>query len=132
MTTTPCPVCPCSSDAPAHAIAGALAIDDLDRALALGLLEGGACPHCSQACRDRLEQARHARLAALAARERYRARQSRLARRAAERAALRGGSIAAAGGADATEAPASAAGALPPAAAAALARALARAARKPR
>jgi hypothetical protein len=132
MTTTPCPVCPCSSDAPAHTIAGALATDDLDRALALGLLEASACPNCSQACREGLELARDERLAALAARERYRARQARLARRAAERAARRGGGIAAADGPDAAEAPAAAAGALPPAAAAALARALARAAGKPR
>lgn len=127
----PCPICRCDSDAPAHAIAGALAIDDLDRALALGLLDAGACPHCSEACRGRFEQARDERLAALAARERYRARQARLARRAAERAARRGGGIATADGTDATDTPAPAVGALPPAVAAALARALARAA-KPR
>lgn len=130
--STPCPVCICGSDAPAHVIAGALAIDDLDRALALGLLDAGPCPHCSEACRGRFEQARDERLAAFAARERYRARQARLAGRAAERAARRGGGIAAADGTDATDTPASAVGALPPAAAAALARALARAAGKPR
>jgi hypothetical protein len=128
--STPCPVCPCNSDTPVHAVVGALAIDDLDRALALGLLESGACQDCSGICRARLEQARDARLAALAARERYRARQARLARRAAERAARRGAGIAV-GGARATDAPASAAATLPPAAAAALARALARASGKP-
>src|SRR5690606_16876983 len=82
--TTPCPACRCSADSPAHAIAVALAIDDLDRAMALGLLQAAACPHCSAACRGRVAQARDARLAALAARDRYRARQARLARREAE------------------------------------------------
>jgi hypothetical protein len=66
--TTNCPLCHCDFDAPAHAVVEALAVDDLDRALSLGLLEADACPHCSQACRGRFAQARDARLAALAAR----------------------------------------------------------------
>lgn len=127
----PCPACRCNADSPAHAIAGALAVDDLDRALALGLLEAGTCPGCSQDCRIRVTHARDARLAALAARERYRARQARLARREAERTARRAGRIAADGEAAGNDAQASGASALPPAAAAALARALARAGGKP-
>jgi hypothetical protein len=98
-------------------VAAALLEDDLDRALELGLLDAAPCPGCDAACRMRVAAARDARQQALAARERYRARQARLARRAEERAARR---------ADAARSPS----ALPPAAAAALARATARA-RKP-
>lgn len=127
---TPCPVCRCHADSPAHAIAGALAVDDLDRALALGLLEAGACHRCSDDCRIRLAHAREARLAALAARDRYRARQARLARREAERTARRAGRVASTVDAG-TDAQASGASILPPAAEAALARALARASGKP-
>jgi hypothetical protein len=110
-----------------HAIAAAVAEDDLDRAIELGLLEIVPCQHCGDACSARVMAARDDRLAALGARERYRARQARLQRRAHERAAGR-----------ATPAPsatntAEAASSLPSAAAAALARARARAAerRKP-
>jgi Na+-translocating ferredoxin:NAD+ oxidoreductase RnfC subunit len=101
---------------------------DLDRAIETGLLEVVPCNGCSDECTALLVAARDARLRALAARERYRARQARLQRRAAERAAARA-------------TPASAATvtthqpklALPSAAAAALERAKARAAerRKP-
>jgi len=117
-----CPACGCTnaSGARAHTIAAALLDDDLDRAMTLGLLEPVACSACTGDCSERLREAREARLRALAARERHRARQARLERRAAERAARR------------APPPASPAGApaLPPAAAAALARAKARAAGK--
>ncbi|WP_460730957.1 hypothetical protein [Lysobacter rhizosphaerae] len=126
--TSPCPVCGCNErrSVVAHAIAAAVAEDDLDRAIELGLLEIASCEHCDAACSARVMAARDDRLTALGARERYRARQARLQRRAQERAAAR-----------ATPAPATntveAASGLPSAAAAALARARARAAerRKP-
>ena len=95
----------------------ALRADDLDAAFELGLLDAAPCPHCSADCNARLSLARDERLRALAARERHRARDARLARRAAERDAKR-----------ATVAAVQATSALPPAAAAALARAKARAA----
>ena len=95
----------------------ALGADDLDAAFDLGLLDATPCPHCSADCSARLALARDERLQALAARERYRARNARLARRAAERDAKR-----------APVATVQASSALPPAAAAALARAQARAA----
>ena len=94
-----------------HAIAGALASDDLDAAIEHGLLDAGDCPGCAPACRQRVAAARDARLAALAARERHRLRGLRLQQRARER--------------ERRSEPDRAA--LPPAAAAALARALARA-----
>ncbi|MBT2753179.1 hypothetical protein J7J50_18700, partial [Lysobacter sp. ISL-50] len=80
--------------AAAHAIARALARDDLDRAIALGLLNDDAdptlaCAHCTPACALAIGQARANRLTALAARDRYRARAQRLQRRADERAAQR-------------------------------------------
>jgi len=127
--TAACPVCSCTDTrgAMAHAIASALADDDLDRAIELGLLEAVPCATCDDACRARVAAARESRRSALAARKRYRARAARLQRRMEERAAAR-----------ATPAPLTAAmpqatQALPSAAAAALARAKARAAerRKP-
>lgn len=125
--TTPCPFCGCADahGADAHAVAAALAEDDVDRAIEAGLLGVVPCAACSHACTARIVAARDARLSALAARERYRARQARLQRRLEERAAARAAPMTAA----ATEAPPS----LPSAAAAALARAKARAAerRKP-
>lgn len=100
----------------------ALRADDLDAAFDLGLLDAAPCPRCSIDCSARLALVRDERLRALAARERYRVRIARLARRAAERDAKR-----------APVATVQVANALPPAAAAALARAKARAAaRKPR
>ena len=101
-----------------HALVAALREDDIDRALALGLLEDmSACASCSDACKASLQQARMQRRNALDARERFRARNARLQRRQRERAERR-------------KPPASAAvaTALPTAAAAALARAKARAA----
>jgi len=110
--------CGCGVPArPAHAIAAALAVDDLDRALDLGLLEAAACTACSPACTALLERARAGRLAAFAARDRHRAREARLQRGAAERAERRAARTPAPDGRPA----------LPPAAADALARALAKA-----
>ena len=107
--------CGCTAaDAAAHAVANALAVDDLDHALDIGLLELRPCPACTPGCRQSILEAAAARRFALAARERYRAREARLVQRAAERAARR-------------RPPAPTA--LPPAAAAALARAKARAAK---
>ena len=103
-----------------HAIVAALAIDDLDRALDLGLLATGGCPGCTAGCCTFLTAARDARQRALAARERYRARTARLQRRADERVARR----------TTVAATTITAPALPPAAAAALARAKARAAER--
>lgn len=115
--------CSCGCDAPSaratHAIAAALDDGDVDRALRLGLLDAEACPGCTADCRSTLLSARDARLAALAARERFRARNLRLERRAAERAARRAPPAQPAMGTDAPP--------LPPAAADALARALAKA-----
>ena len=108
-----CPACGCGSDAAAHAVAAALAVDDVDRALDAGLLDAAACPCCSIECTAALLDARTARRQALDARARHRARAQRLARRGAERAERR-------------QAASALPAALPPAAAAALARALAR------
>ena len=123
-----CPTCGCTEalGAAVHAIASALADDDIDRAIQLGLLEATPCAGCREACRARVVTARDTRLRALAARERYRAREARLQRRMQERAAARSAA------APATVTP-DTAPALPSAAAAALARAKARAAerRKP-
>ena len=127
----PCSVCGCGHDgAPQHVIAAALRIDDIDTAIAAGLLDAtAACPGCSADCTAMIEAARSERLAALAARERYRAREARLQRRAQERAARRATPMAAP---DTSTGSAAAKPSLPPAAAAALARAKARAAvRKP-
>jgi hypothetical protein len=121
---TPCPAC---ADDMLRALAEALAMDDIDRALTLGLLESrseehpGLCTGC-QARVHIVAAARAERLRALAARKRYRARQARLAERAEARARKF---------ATATTLQPAAAPSLPPAAAAALARAKARAAAKP-
>jgi hypothetical protein len=113
-----CPLCACIEAHPAHAILAALGEDDLDAAIERGLLDAVPCPACNADCASALIAARDARLRALAARERFRNREARLARRAAERDAAR--KVAA-------RQPA----ALPPAAAAALARAKAKAAGRP-
>ena len=120
-----CRVCGCAADGAAHAIVAALVDDDVDAAIQLGLLDAAPCNACAPRCRAAFVDARDARLRALAARERFRARNARLQRRAEARAAAR--------------MPASALvpdlvkPALPPAAAAALARAKAKAAgREPR
>jgi hypothetical protein len=97
----------------------ALVEDDLDGAIQSGLLADHVCDGCTPACTAMLLDRRNARQFALAARERFRAREARLARRQQERTARR------------STAPAIgtvAAPALPAAAAAALARAKAKAA----
>lgn len=109
-----CPLCACTTAHPAHAILAALRDDDLDAAIEGGLLHAPPCPRCAANCSSLLVGARDERLRALAARERFRAREERLARRVAGRDAARS---------SATEQPSS----LPPAAAAALARAKAKA-----
>ncbi|WP_426281992.1 hypothetical protein [Lysobacter soli] len=86
--------CVCGCDDPrgaaAHAVNAALRVDDVDGAIEAGLLDREVeCTLCSDQCRARLHEARAARLAALAARERYRARAARLERRARERAEKR-------------------------------------------
>ena len=120
--------CPACGDDTLRAIAEALATDDVDRALTLGLLE--AQPETAEApcteCRRRAQTviaARDDRLRALAARERYRARQARLAERADARARKRASAAVRTSAAAATSA-------LPPAVAAALARAKAKVAAK--
>ncbi len=124
--TSDCTVCRNRAYAP---LFDAVARDDIDRAIALGLLEfappSSPCAHCADAIARTLA-ARDARLRALAARERFRARETRLVERAEARARKRA----------ATTPPAAAAGtparpSLPPAAAAALARAKAKVAAKP-
>ncbi len=120
----PCPTCGCDAGVggAAHAIQAALRIDDMDTAIRLGLLDAGNdCVACTQACRESLHASRIARQRALDARERFRKRDARLARRRQERDARRK--------APATGSPANTATpGLPPAAAAALARAKAKAA----
>ena len=64
-----------------HAVRGALLQDDLDRALELGLLGVAVCDGCKPACTAALQSARASRIQALAARERFRAREAWLARR---------------------------------------------------
>lgn len=85
MSAGGCPGCACAADAASHVLVAALLDDDLDRALDLGLLDAAPCPACSSACATRLITVRDERRTALAARERYRARAARLARRAAEK-----------------------------------------------
>ncbi|QQP98813.1 hypothetical protein JHW38_07375 [Lysobacter enzymogenes] len=122
----------------AHAIARALAGDDVDGAIALGLLdpafaEDCVCAACAPECAQRSRDARQARLRALAARERYRERERRLQRRAEERAAQRAAPAAVAQAMPAETATTAAPPprpALPSAAAAALARAKAKAAQR--
>lgn len=115
--------CRDAGGAAAHAIVAALAQDDADLAIERGLLDPAReCRACSDDCRARLHAAREQRTSALAARERYRARNARLERRARERAEQR---------APATDtAHAASRPALPSAAAAALARAREKAAQR--
>lgn len=121
---TPCRAC---ADEILHTLVEALAADDIDRALTLGLLEfeSEECADLCAECTARMRiviAARDERLRALAARERYRAREVRLAARAEARTRKRSAS---------TTLPSAVAPSLPPAAAAALARAKARVAAKP-
>jgi hypothetical protein len=101
-----------------HRIVDALALDDMDGAIDAGLLATDACPGCAPACASALAAARDGRRGALAARDRFRARQARLLRRRQERLARR---------APVDDAMSSPRASLPPAAAAALQRALAKA-----
>ena len=140
-TSAPCR-CGCADarGAAAHAIVAALAQDDLDGAIALGLLsehfddgDDITCRRCTDACMQALRSAREARLRALAARERYRARNLRLQRRADERAVQRAAMPAPAPDRTTTvdtSSPAAPRPARPSAAAAALARAKAKAAQR--
>lgn len=131
----PCPNCTCASACPVGlptaALLAALQADDVDRALSLGLLDCTGCGDCSRACdagvpvAQTLIAARDDRRRALAARERFRARASRLERRAAERAAKRMPAVHAE-----TVVVTPQSTALPSSAAAALARAKARAAER--
>ncbi|PZP58242.1 hypothetical protein [Pseudoxanthomonas sp. X-1] len=109
-----------------RALAALLAADRVDAALEAGLMEvhaeAGACAPCVEAWAQ-VSAAQQRLRFAWAARERYRAREARLARRAAERQARRIKPAAT---------PSPQAPALPPAVAAALARAKARAAGTPR
>ncbi len=122
--------CACGCGEPAAAIAhevlAALGRDDLDRAIDLGLLDCAPCPACSTQCAALLEGAREDRRAALAARERYRNRSTRLQQRADARAARRAVIAVPVARSDDPATTPVAAQALPPAAAAALARVKAR------
>ena len=93
--------------------------DDVDAAIEAGLMRYVPCPACDPALAAQLIEAQQRLSNAWAARDRYRARNERLARRAAEREAKR-----------ALAAPAERKSTLPPAAAAALARAQAKAAER--
>lgn len=88
----PCRGCGCGEPggAAAHAVVAALVAGDLDRAMDSGLLDCPTCSACDAACSNALLVARDARTSALAARERYRARNERLQRRATELAMKRG------------------------------------------
>ncbi|MEO6365902.1 MAG: hypothetical protein ABIO38_07645 [Luteimonas sp.] len=74
-----------------HDVAGAVAIDDIDRAIEAGLLRWNGCVACALAGgldptdAALLSSARASRLSALASRERYRARQHRLQERSVQR-----------------------------------------------
>lgn len=124
MSPDACPVC---RDIGVAALADAVAADDLDGAIERGLLAFEAPAGCCDACRPQVEAvqaARDARLRALAARERYRMRQARLAERAEAKARRRAAALPVA------DEPKTVTPALPSAALAALARAKARAAAK--
>ena len=137
--------CVAGNGAAVHVVVAALLVEDLNGAIDAGLLTVTACPACSPACGANLHAAREARLTALAARERYRARNARLLRRATEAAARRSqvfspdtapatGALetTAMGSATPANSPPAPAPPLPPAAAAALARARIRASGLPK
>ena len=117
-----------------HPVSVALAAGDVDRAFALGLMDAPPCPACPPECVGVLTRVQDERRQALAARARFRQRETRLQRLRAERDQRRAvvapvGDAGPEANAKATTAatspapaPASRA-ALPPAAAAALARA---------
>ncbi|MET0655818.1 MAG: hypothetical protein ABWX88_04930 [Pseudoxanthomonas sp.] len=95
-----------------------LQVDDVDGAIEAGLMLFVPCPACDTVPTTRLLQAQRKLREAWAARDRYRARDARLARRAAEREARR------------AVPPEQRKSSLPPAAAAILARAKAKAAER--
>lgn len=95
-----------------------LQADDVDAAIEAGLMGFVPCPACDRVLATQLVEAQRKLQSAWAARDRYRARNARLAKRAAERDARRA--------APAAEKKS----ALPPAAAAILARAKAKAAER--
>lgn len=119
MTAAPCPACGCREQAAAHALVAALQDDDVDGAIDRGLLETTGCESCHASCTAMLVDARDRRRFALDARERYRARERRLAARAAQRLAAR------------PPKPGASATTLPAGASAALQRALAKASVRP-
>lgn len=102
--------------AAASRLAALLADDDIDAALEAGLMDFTACADCESSAVARIDAARQRIEQAWAARERYRARNARLVRIAAEREARRAPVVI-------EKKPA-----LPPSAAAVLARAKAKAA----
>ncbi len=104
--------------AEASRLAALLAGDDIDAALDAGLMGFDACADCDPAAVARIDAAKRRIQQAWAARERYRARNARLARIAAERDARRAPVVI-------EKKPA-----LPPSAAEVLARAKARAAQR--
>ena len=128
MSAPPVTECACGcregAGAIAHEVLVALRDDDVDRAIEAGLLDCAPCAGCTPECTQNLQAERDARLTALAARDRYRARMARLEQRTAARAARRAKATASGSG---TATPA-----LPAAAAAALARAKAKAAGPPK
>ncbi len=93
--------------------------DDMDAAVETGLMHYVPCPACNLALAAQLTEAQQQLSKAWAARERYRMRNERLSRRAAEREAKRAPAV-----------PAEKKSSLPPAAAAILARAKAKAAER--
>ncbi|MGH8025610.1 MAG: hypothetical protein ACREO0_02680 [Pseudoxanthomonas sp.] len=102
----------------AAALAEYLQADDIDAAIDAGLMRYVPCPACDRASAAQLVEAQRKLLSAWAARDRYRARNARLAKRAAERDAKRAAPVV------------EKKSALPPAAAAILARAKAKAAER--
>ena len=83
MSQTPCPCCD-----QAHALRGLLAADDLDAAIDAGLMAFQPCP-CAGDDAGLVMQAQERLRTAWNARQRYRQRQARLGKRAAERDARR-------------------------------------------
>lgn len=142
MHAAPPPAAPCPTCASlVPALVAALARDDLDAALTLGLLDFGAEEHalCARCATQQAPvlAARDARLRALAARARYRAREARLAARAEAKAQRRAAHAPALASPEAAmretmtpEAVPTTSPGLPASAAAALARAKAKAAAK--
>lgn len=118
MNPEPSRANPAHDCAHAATLAEYLRADDLDAAIEAGLMRYVPCPACDPAWSARLVEAQRKLLSAWAARDRYRARNARLAKRAVERDAKRAAAVA------------EKKNALPPAVAAILARAKAKAAER--